>query len=105
MIIGLTSRQWSGTLKATDITEQFKNLENEKNINLKDEAIGWKWRREITTILEPWFETRAVEDFARDFDNTGLTWSVFRSVKEALEFDPDLVGTIPSLKNKAARSW
>ena len=76
MIIGLTSRQWLGILKATDTTEQFKNLENEENINLKDEAIRWKWRHEITAILEPWFKTRAVEDFARDFDNTGLTWSV-----------------------------
>ena len=98
MIIGLTSRQWSGILKATDTTEQFKNLENEKNINLKDEAIRWKWRHEITAILEPWFKTRAVEDFARDFDNTGLTWSVFRSVKEALEFDPDLSEDNPLFK-------
>ena len=98
MIIGLTSRQWSGILKATDTIEQFKNLENEKNINLNDEAIRWKWRHEITAILEPWFKTRAVEDFARDFDNTGLTWSVFRSVKEALEFDPDLSEDNPLFK-------
>ena len=98
MIIGLTSRQWSGIVKATDTAEQFKKLEMENNINLQDESIRWKWRHAITEIIEPWFKTRAVKDFADDFDKTGLTWSVFRSVKEALNVDPDLNEDNPLFK-------
>ena len=41
----------------------------ENNINLQDESIRWKWRHAITEIIEPWFKTRAVKDFADDFDN------------------------------------
>ena len=98
MIIGLTNRQWSGIVKATDTTEQFKKLEKENNINLQDESIRWHWRHAITEIIEPWFKIRAVEDFADDFDKTGLTWSVFRSVKEALNVDPDLTEDNPLFK-------
>ena len=98
MIIGLTSRQWSGIVKATDTTEQFKKLEKENNINLQDESIRWHWRHAITEIIEPWFKIRTVKDFADDFDKTGLTWSVFRSVKEALNVDPDLTEDNPLFK-------
>ena len=98
MIIGLTSRQWSGIVKATDTSEQFKKLEIENNINLQDESIRWQWRHAITEIIEPYFKIRAVEDFADDFDKTGLTWSVFRSVKEALNVDPDLTEDNPLFK-------
>ena len=98
MIIGLTSRQWSGIVKATDTSEQFNKLEIENNINLQDESIRWQWRHAITEIIEPWFKIRAVEDFADDFDKTGLTWSVFRSVKEALNVDPDLTEDNPLFK-------
>ena len=98
MIIGLTSRQWSGIVKATDTSEPFKKLEIENNINLQDESIRWQWRHAITEIIEPWFKIRAVEDFADDFDKTGLTWSVFRSVKEALNVDPDLTEDNPLFK-------
>ena len=98
MIIGLTSRQWSGIVKATDTSEPFKKLEIENNINLQDESIRWQWRHSITEIIEPWFKIRAVEDFADDFDKTGLTWSVFRSVKEALNVDLDLTEDNPLFK-------
>ena len=60
MIIGLTNRQWSGIVKATDTTEQFKKLEKENNINLQDESIRWHWRHAITEIIEPWFKIRTV---------------------------------------------
>ena len=98
MIIGLTNRQWLGIVKATDTTEQFKKLEKENNINLQDESIRWHWRHAITEIIEPWFKIRTVKDFADDFDKTGLTWSVFRSVKEALNVDPDLTEDNPLFK-------
>ena len=70
----------------------------ENNINLQDESIRWQWRHAITEIIEPWFKIRAVKDFADDFDKTGLTWSVFRSVKEALNVDPDLTEDNPLFK-------
>ena len=47
----------------------------------------WRARADITGILAPWFAARRVEDFAKAFDEGGVTWSVFRSFSEALAED------------------
>ena len=46
-------------------------------------------------MLEPWFAKRRLSDFAAEFDTAGLTWSVFRSLKDALEHDKDLTTDNP----------
>ena len=66
--------------------------------DLNDEGNRWHLRREITAILRPWFATRALSSFAEAFDAAGLTWSVFRTVREALAEDPDLSEDNPMFK-------
>lgn len=89
MVIGLTARQWDGLRAATGMQEQFEELAIRLGINLAREGERFKARKEITALLERWFRTRRVEDFARSFDEHGVTWSVFRSFKQAVEQDPD----------------
>ena len=89
MVIGLTARQWDGLRAATGLQEQFEELAIRLGINLAREGERFKARKEIAALLEPWFRTRRVEDFARSFDEHGVTWSVFRSFKQAVEQDPD----------------
>ncbi|MGZ8331370.1 MAG: CoA transferase [Rhodoplanes sp.] len=89
MVIGLTARQWDGLRAATGMQEQFEELAIRLGINLAREGERFKARKEITALLEPWFRTRRVEDFARSFDEHGVTWSVFRSFKQAVKQDPD----------------
>ncbi|WP_421747497.1 CoA transferase [Cognatishimia sp.] len=90
MVIGLTDRQWRGLVKATDSAEAMTLLEKRSGKSLRDEGNRWALRHDITEILAPWFAARALSEFAEDFDNNGLTWSVFRTVKEAVAQDPDL---------------
>ncbi len=90
MVIGLTHRQWRGLVKATDSAAAMAGLAARSGRDLNDEGVRWELRHEITSILRPWFAARAVADFAGDFDAAGLTWSVFRSVRQALAEDPDL---------------
>jgi 2-methylfumaryl-CoA isomerase len=90
MVIGLTDRQWAGLLKVTGTGEAMAALARELRLNLEDEGARWTARARITGILAPWFAARRVEEFARDFDAAGVTWSVFRSFAQALAEDPDL---------------
>ena len=90
MVIGLTRRQWRGLVKATDSAAAMAELAARSGRDLNDEGVRWELRHEITAILRPWFAARAVTDFAGDFDAAGLTWSVFRSVRQALAEDLDL---------------
>lgn len=90
MVIGLTRRQWQGLLKVTGTGAQMQALAKAKGRDLNDEGVRWELRHEITDILRPWFAARRVADFAAEFDRGGLTWSVFRTVREALAQDADL---------------
>lgn len=90
MVIGLTPRQWSGLLKVTGTEPQMDSLARRKRRNLDDEGARWDLRHEITDILKPWFAERRSTDIARLFDEAKLTWSEFRTVKEAVSLDPDM---------------
>ena len=90
MVIGLTAGQWKGLLRATGTEDQMAKLGRRSNCDLMDEAVRWDMRHQISAILAPWFAARRVEDFADDFNARGLTWSIFRSVRQAVTKDPDL---------------
>lgn len=90
MVIGLTHRQWRGLIDATNLNEEISALETRLGVSLNDEGQRWHHRRAITALLEPWFAARAVPEFEADFNTRGLTWSEFRTVRQALETDPDL---------------
>jgi 2-methylfumaryl-CoA isomerase len=90
MVIGLTGRQWSGLVKVTETGDAMEALAKRTGRDLRDEGVRWELRHEITEILRPWFAARRIADFGPEFDKRGLTWSVFRSVPEAVAQDPDL---------------
>ncbi|GGX64541.1 2-methylfumaryl-CoA isomerase [Tateyamaria omphalii] len=90
MVIGLTDRQWDGLVKATQSQDAITAMERRYGVSLQDEGERWRRRNEITDVLRPWFAARRVVDFRADFDRAGLTWSEFRTVREALAEDPDL---------------
>ena len=90
MVIGLTARQWAGLVRATGTGDAMAALARRSGQDLTDEGVRWALRDEITAILTPWFAARSVSQFAGDFDAAGLTWSQFRTTRQALAEDPDL---------------
>ena len=90
MVIGLTDRQWTLLIQATGTEAAMKALEIEEGLELKLESNRWQLRNRITKILEPWFAARSVSDIAPKFDKMGLTWALFRSLEDALKYDPDM---------------
>ena len=99
MVIGLTHRQWIGLVKATGLGDAIKGLEARLGLSLDDEGHRWRHRKAITAVFEPWFAERKVSDFEGTFNTAGLTWSEFRSVREALSHDPDLSEDNPMFRS------
>jgi 2-methylfumaryl-CoA isomerase len=89
MLVGLTRRQWEGICKITGLQAEVDALGQRLGLNLNLEGDRFKARQEITALLEPWFRARKVEDFAEAFDQSSVTWSVFRSFKQVIAEDPD----------------
>ena len=98
MVIGLTDRQWKLIVEATQSAEAMAALEKETGLSLKEESNRWALRHRISSVLEPWFAKRTLADFAPEFEKARLTWSVFRSLKDALELDKDLTIDNPMFK-------
>jgi 2-methylfumaryl-CoA isomerase len=90
MVIGLTARQWKGLVETTGTGEAMAALARRTGKNLRDEGIRWQLRHEITEILKPWFAARTAGEIGTLFDAAKLTWSEFRTIKEAVRDDPDL---------------
>ncbi|MDW4499180.1 CoA transferase [Sulfitobacter sp. D35] len=90
MVIGLTSRQWKGLVSTTDKDAELAALARRTGCDLADEGVRWALRTEITAILAPWFAERSSDEVARAFDKAKLTWSKFRTTKQAVAEDPDL---------------
>lgn len=90
MVIGLTHRQWTGLLKVTGTAQDMQKMADRLGANLNDEGMRWTLRDEITRVFEPWFATRTSVKIGRMFDEAGVTWAPFRTVKEAVAEDPDL---------------
>lgn len=90
MLVGLTRRQWDGLCEVTGLKPEFDALGARLGLDLNREGDRFKAREEITALLAPWFRARKAEDFAKPFDDNGVTWSVFRTFKQAVREDPDL---------------
>lgn len=90
MLVALTRRQWDGLCQVTGLKPEFDALGQRLGLDLNREGDRFEARQEITVLLQPWFRARKVEDFAKTFDDNGVTWSVFRTFKQAVENDPDL---------------
>ncbi len=95
MVIGLTHRQWRGLVKTMALEDEIKSLEARLGVSLSDEGNRWRHRDAITALFQPWFAARRVPDFERSFNGAGLTWSEFRSVREAMSHDSDLSADNP----------
>lgn len=90
MVIGLTHRQWRGLCDVTGTAPDMALLGVRLGLDLDQEGDRFRARKEIAAILAPWFAARTVAEFARVFDKAGITWSEFRSFRQALAEDPDL---------------
>ena len=100
IVIGLTLRQWRGLLKAMDKTDEIKKLEEELNVSLDDEGRRWVHRHEINDIFRPWFAKRKIIEFEKGFNDLGLTWSQFRTMKEAIDEDGDTFADNPMFETQ-----
>ncbi len=90
MLVALTDRQWRGLGKVTGLADDFKALGERLGADLNQEGERFRHRHAITALLKPWFAARRVADFADLFTDNSVTWSEFRSFREAVETDPDL---------------
>ena len=90
IVVALTVRQWDNLKAATHTQVAFDELAARLGAKLSLEGERFRHRHAITDVLAPFFAQRRVSDFAAAFDEQGVTWSRYRSFRQAVEQDPDI---------------
>ncbi|MGF1604936.1 MAG: CoA transferase [Rhodothalassiaceae bacterium] len=98
MIVALTQRQWQGLQRVTGTEQVMAELGAQLGLDLGDEGNRYKARKQISAILAPWFADRTIAEFGPRLDESGVTWSEFRSFKQAVEEDPDISAAHPMFR-------
>ncbi|MEM1144077.1 MAG: CoA transferase [Pseudomonadota bacterium] len=89
MVVGLTASQWKCLLAATDLSDDINLLGERLGMDLGDEGNRFRARSEIAELLDKWTASRDLAEVEQRFNEHRVTWAPYRSVRQALQQDPD----------------
>ncbi len=89
MVVALTSGQWKSLVKVTGLDPELDVLAARLRLNFAKEGDRFRARREIARVFEPWFATKLLAEVRLLFNETGVTWAPYRTLRDAVEHDPD----------------
>ncbi len=90
IVVALTQRQWDNLKAATHTQAEFDALALKLGVNLSQEGVRFENRAAITDVLKPFFDTRRIAEFEAVFNERSVTWSRYRTFRQAVEEDPDI---------------
>jgi 2-methylfumaryl-CoA isomerase len=88
MVLALTPRQWLSLGEATELSGAFSELESRVGADFGKEGDRWAHRKELFDLLEPWTARRDLADVGKAFDQHGVLWSPYQTVKQLIADDP-----------------
>jgi len=89
MVVGLTGRQWSALIQASDQAIRLAELETDLNTDFSQEGNRYQFREEIAAILEPFFATHSYQALVALLDEYGVCWGPYQTFRQLLDSDPD----------------
>jgi 2-methylfumaryl-CoA isomerase len=95
MIVAITARQWSNLIAALGIGDAVAGLEAELGISFNEEGERFIHRERVDALVKAVVATLPLDEVSRLFDAASVTWSVYRSLTEAMKAEPRLFGDNP----------
>lgn len=89
MVIGLTKRQWTSLCKATDTTEKMEALATKLGRDFSQEGERFESRDEISALFSDYISKHSYKEIEASFNDNGVCWSKYQTVKEMVDHDPD----------------
>ena len=99
MIIAMSAKQWQGLLKATGLSAEVGALASRMALDFDLEGARFSARRELCALLEPWFAQQPLAHLAKVFDECGICWDKYQTMRELVENDPDCSADNPIFSN------
>lgn len=105
MVVAITSRQWAGLLKSLQIEKEISAIEASKGISFaEDDGLRFIHREPIFELVAARMAARNFEDLKKDFDQNGVCWGPYQTVREALRGDPRLSAENPMFRMQRHQS-
>jgi 2-methylfumaryl-CoA isomerase len=86
-VLALSPRQWTSLGQATGLTNAFAAF--------KTEGDRWTHRKELFALLESWIASRDLAEVRKVFDEHGVLWGPYQTVKQLVTEDPRASTTNP----------
>ena len=99
MLIAVSAKQWQGLLQATGLTAEVAALAARLRLDFAGEGDRFRARRELCALLEPWFAARPLAALVPVFEQCGICWDKYQSVRELVENDRDCSPDNPIFAN------
>ena len=92
MVVAITPRQWSGLLKALELSNAVAGIEVALGVSFaKDEGLRFQHQGMLTPLVEAAIARRASSQLGPTFDANGVCWGPYHTLKAALIEEPRLV--------------
>jgi 2-methylfumaryl-CoA isomerase len=89
MVVAITPRQWSGLLASLGLAGEVAALEALLGVSFaRDEGVRFVHRARLAPLFEAAFAARAAGDLTAAFENGGVCWGPYQSLRSALREDP-----------------
>jgi 2-methylfumaryl-CoA isomerase len=88
MVLALTPRQWISLSEATELSRDFAALESRVSADFRQESDRWTHRQQLCQLLERWLAQHDLADVRKAFDQHGVLWSPYQTVKQLVAEDP-----------------
>ena len=96
MAVAITGRQWSGLVKALDLSDEVGALEAELDVSFTaDEGARFIHRERLFPLFEAAIAARDTATLKAAFDASGVTWAPYQSLHEAVTGDARLFAANP----------
>jgi 2-methylfumaryl-CoA isomerase len=91
MVVAITHRQWTGLLQSLDLQDAVASLEIDAAVSFSsDEGQRFQHRDALFPLFERAIGALSLEQLRGRFEANGVLWSVYRTLRAALERDPRL---------------
>jgi 2-methylfumaryl-CoA isomerase len=88
MVLALTPRQWISLGEATGLSRDFSEVESRVGADFRREGDRWTHRKGLCGLLDPWIAQRELADVRTAFDQHGVLWGPYQTVKQLVAEDP-----------------
>jgi 2-methylfumaryl-CoA isomerase len=89
IMIGLSLRQWKSLVRATGVQDALASLETRLGRDFRREGDRFHARNQISELVGAWIGSRTLAEVATAFDENGVCWGPYQTIRELLQKDPE----------------